>query len=294
MPTPDTLLDSMRPTGRRPRRRWRGRALLAVLLVAVVVGGFLGIRGVVTNFGPPSCQVTALGRSETFTPEQTANAATISGVAVRRGLPPRAATIAVATAIQESKLRNITFGDRDSLGLFQQRPSQGWGTVAQVTDPVHASGKFYDALLKVKGYETMPITKVAQEVQRSAFPEAYADHEQEGRLLASSLTGHSPGGLGCRLADPAGPGRPATVLKELKAEVGMTGQASGRTVTLKERSAERAWAAGAWAVANAEHHSTVTVTVGDRTWSRSRDKSAWGWQRARTPVPATSVVVRLA
>ena len=284
----------MRPTGRRPRRRWRGRALLAVLLVAVVVGGYLGIKGVVTNFGPPSCQVTALGRSETFTPEQTANAATISGVAVRRGLPPRAATIAVATAIQESKLRNITFGDRDSLGLFQQRPSQGWGTVAQVTDPVHASGKFYDALLKVKGYETMPITKVAQEVQRSAFPEAYADHEQEGRLLASSLTGHSPGGLGCRLADPAGPGQPATVVKELRAELGMTGRASGRTVTLKETSAVRAWAAGAWAVANAEHHNTVTVTVGDRTWSRSRDKSAWSWQRARTPVPATSVVVRLA
>jgi hypothetical protein len=294
MPTPDSLLDSMRPTGRRARRRWRGRALLAVLLVAVVVGGYLGIKGVVTNFGPPSCQVTALGRSETFTPEQTANAATISGVAVRRGLSPRAATIAVATAIQESKLRNITFGDRDSLGLFQQRPSQGWGTVEQVTDPVHASGKFYDALLKVKGYETMPITKVAQEVQRSAFPEAYADHEQEGRLLASSLTGHSPGGLGCRLADPTGPGQPATVVKELRAELGMTGRAAGRTVTLKETSAVRAWAAGAWAVANAEHHGTVTVTVGDRTWSRSRDKSAWSWQRARTPVPATSVVVRLA
>jgi hypothetical protein len=294
MPTPDTLLDSMRPTGRRPRRRWRGRALLLVLLVAVVVGGYLGIKGVITNFGPPSCQVTALGQSETFTPEQTANAATISGVAVRRGLPPRAATIAVATAIQESKLRNITFGDRDSLGLFQQRPSQGWGTVEQVTDPVHASGAFYDALLKVKGYETMPITKVAQEVQRSAFPEAYADHEQEGRLLASSLTGHSPGGLGCRLADAAGPGQPATVVKELKAELGMTGRASGRTVTVKETSAVRAWAAGAWAVANAEHHGTVTVTVGDRTWSRSRDKSAWSWQRARTPVPATSVVVRLA
>ena len=81
------------------------------------------------------------------------------------------------------------------------------GTEAQVTDPVYASGKFYDALVKVDGYETMEITKVAQEVQRSAFPEAYADHEQQGRVLASTLTGHSPGGLGCRLAAPkeAGP-----------------------------------------------------------------------------------------
>jgi hypothetical protein len=294
MPTPESLVTLMRPTNGRRRRRWRGRAILAVLVLAVAIGGYLGIRGVVTNFGAPSCQATALGRSESFTPEQTSNAATISAVAVRRGLPPRAATIAVATAIQESKLRNITFGDRDSLGLFQQRPSQGWGTVKQVTDPVHASGKFYDALVKVKGYETMPITEVAQEVQRSAFPEAYADHEQEGRLLASSLTGHSPGGLGCRLADPTGPGAPATVVRELKAELGMAGRASGRTVTLQVSSAAKAWSAGTWAVANAEHHGTVSVTVGDRTWTRSRDKSSWSWQRASTPVAPTSVVLRLA
>ena len=284
----------MRPSSRRRRRRARGRALLAVLLIAVAVGGYLGVKGVVTNFGSPTCQATALGTSESFTPEQTANAATISAVAVRRNLPPRAATIAVATAIQESKLRNITFGDRDSLGLFQQRPSQGWGTEAQVTDPVYASGKFYDALVKVDGYQTMEITKVAQEVQRSAFHEAYADHEQEGRILASALTGHSPGGLGCRLGKPTEVGAPATVVKELKAELGMTGRVSGRTVTLREGSAVRAWAAGAWAVANAEHHGTLTVTVGDRTWTRSRDESAWTWDRARTPVAATSVVLRLA
>jgi hypothetical protein len=74
----------------------------------------------------------------------------------------------------------------------------------------------------------------------------------------------------------------------------MTGHVSGRTVTLRESSPVRAWAAGAWAVANAQHHGTLTVTVGDRTWSRSRDESAWTWQRARTPVAATSVVLRLA
>src|SRR3954471_22879278 len=184
MPTPDTLLDSMRPTGRRPRRRWRGRALLAVLLVAVVVGGFLGIRGVVTNFGPPSCQVTALGRSETFTPEQTANAATISGVAVRRGLPPRAATIAVATALQESKLRNITYGDRDSLGLFQQRPSQGGGTRAQIMDPRYASAAFFKALTRVPGWQTMSVTTAAQAVQHSGEPDAYAFWVPMARALA--------------------------------------------------------------------------------------------------------------
>ena len=284
----------MRPSNRRRRRRARGRALLAVLLIAVAIGGYLGVKGVVTNFGSPTCQATALGTERELHPRADGQRGHDQRRRGASGPAARAATIAVATAIQESKLRNITFGDRDSLGLFQQRPSQGWGTEAQVTDPVYASGKFYDALVKVDGYQTMEITKVAQEVQRSAFPEAYADHEQQGRILASALTGHSPGGLGCRLATPTTAGTPATVVKELKAELGMTGHVSGRTVTLREGSPVRAWAAGAWAVANAEHHGTLTVTVGDRTWSRSRDESAWTWQRARTPVAATSVVLRLA
>src|SRR6478752_5974491 len=119
----------------RRRRRWIGRIILLVLVVAVGIGGYLGVQGVVKNFGGPSCRAVASGQEVTFTPEQMANAATITAVAVRRGLPARAATIALATAIQESKLRNIRFGDRDSLGLFQQRPSQGWGTEEQILDP---------------------------------------------------------------------------------------------------------------------------------------------------------------
>ena len=74
----------------------------------------------------------------------------ITAIAIRRGLPPRAATIAIATAIQESKVRNITYGDRDSLGLFQQRPSQGWGTPEQILNPEYSTNKFYDALVKVE------------------------------------------------------------------------------------------------------------------------------------------------
>ena len=93
---------------------------------------------------------------------------------MRRGLPARAASIALATAYQESKLRNLDHGDRDSLGLFQQRPSQGWGTAKQIQDPYYATNAFYDALVKIDGYQTMRITEAAQEVQRSGFPEAYA------------------------------------------------------------------------------------------------------------------------
>src|SRR4051794_5636859 len=188
----------------------RGRAVRRLVLLAVVAGvavaAYLGLRGLLAPVRSVGCSALVEGREVEVTPEQMANAATITGVAVRRGLPARAATIAVATAIQESKLVNLDYGDRDSLGLFQQRPSQGWGTAAQVRDPVHATNAFYDALVKVDGYRSLEITQVAQRVQRSGFPEAYADHEPDARVLASALSGHSPAALGCTL-DPGS--RPA-------------------------------------------------------------------------------------
>ena len=123
--------------------------------------------------------------------EQAENASIIAAVAERRGLPARAISIAIATAYQESKLRNLDGGDRDSLGIFQQRPSQGWGTPEQIMDPYYATNAFYDALVKIDGYETMEITEAAQTVQRSAFPDAYADHEQDGRTIASAWRAYS-------------------------------------------------------------------------------------------------------
>jgi hypothetical protein len=123
----------------------------------------------------------------TLTVEQWANARTIAQVAHDRGLPDRAVVIALATAMQESRLRNLDYGDRDSLGLFQQRPSQGWGTAAQVQNPVYAAGRFYDHLVTVPGWETMRLTVASQLVQRSGFPEAYQQHESAARELAAAL-----------------------------------------------------------------------------------------------------------
>src|SRR5665647_156161 len=199
MPTTEQLIPPMAIGAGRRRRRGVGRLVLLVIVAIVGGAGYFGYTTLMTNSGQPSCIAVALGHDVSFSPEQTANAATITAVALKRGLPARAATIANATAIQESKLRNVRFGDRDSLGLFQQRPSQGWGTAEQILDPVYATNKFYDALIKINGYQAMEITKVAQLVQRSATPQAYASHEQEGRILASTLAGHSPGGIGCRL-----------------------------------------------------------------------------------------------
>lgn len=127
-------------------------------------------------------------------PEQVANGAIIVQVGIDMKIPVRGQIIAVATAMQESRLYNVNYGDRDSLGLFQQRPSAGWGTPEQVTDPKYASRKFYEALLKVDGWADMPLTKAAQRVQRSAFPDAYAKHEPGAAALVSAV---STGSVSC-------------------------------------------------------------------------------------------------
>ena len=120
------------------------------------------------------------------TAEQTNNVATIVGVVKGRGLPMRAAVIAVATAMQESSLRNIDYGDRDSLGLFQQRPSQGWGSREEILNPVYSTGRFLDSMTPIAGWATMELTEIAQQVQRSGFPLAYAKWEMQAAQLVTA------------------------------------------------------------------------------------------------------------
>ena len=257
-------------------RRFVTRVVLLLFAAGVVVAAVIGTRGVLHNFGGPRCQATALGQSVDFDPSQTAYAATIAAISEQRRLPARAATIAIATAIQESKLRNLRYGDRDSVGLFQQRPSQGWGTEQQILDPVFATNRFYDALVKIDGWEQMRITEIAQKVQKSAYPEAYADHEQEGRLLASTLSGHSPGGLGCRLKD-ATDGNAEGLRDALRTELGVPATAKGSSLSVQADSERRAWSAGAYAVAKAQQFGATRVRVGEREWVRTRDTDGWSW-----------------
>nr|WP_246297297.1 hypothetical protein [Janibacter cremeus] len=239
------------------------------------------------------CEATALGETVSFDPEQMNHASTIVLLGVKRGLPARAGSIAVATAIQESKLRNLTYGDRDSVGLFQQRPSQGWGTVDQLQDPIYSTNAFYDALTKVDGWQGMRITEIAQEVQRSGFPEAYADHEHEGRTISSALTGHSPTGLVCRLDGPTSAGRPDTFAAAVAEQTGQSATTQGQVVTIRAEDDRHAWAVGAWAVAQAKARNVLTVQVGDRRWTRDAGDAAMSWGDADEAVPSSQVRVTL-
>lgn len=277
--------------------RKRGlRRLIVLALALALVGG--GIYTAVTfvqrseTLIAEKCTAVAGSQKAELAPDQAANAALITAVAVRRGLPARAASIALATSMQESKLRNIEHGDQagpDSRGLFQQRPSQGWGTSEQVMDPYHATGSFYDALVKIPGYETLEITSAAQQVQRSAYPQAYAQHEAMGRAFASALTGQSTEALDCTLRTPEGTGDVDALHSELRAAFGnLTASTEGNTLVV-DASGTQAWAVGQWAVANAKSLSITQVDVEGHSWNRQARN---GWQA--TPGDPGQVTVTVA
>lgn len=199
--------------------------MVTAALVLLGVAGYAAHHFGVIGGGPGrvECTVTAEGGTLRLEPQQAANASTIAAVASSRRLPERAVAIALATSMQESALRNINHGDRDSMGLFQQRPSQGWGTAAQIMDPVYASNEFFDGLVKIQGYSRLPLTVAAQRVQKSGYPQAYAKHEADAALLAAALTGRHGAALTCTAADGGRAlpgGDPATVRARLVREFG--------------------------------------------------------------------------
>ncbi len=257
-------------------------ALAFVVLIGIGVGVFWWARhrGLTEPVpGQQRCVATANNRSAVLDLDQAHYASIIAGASVRRGLPPRAASIALATAYQETGIRNLDYGDRDSVGLFQQRPSQGWGTKKQLMDPDYAAGEFYDALVKIKNWETNDINDVAQKVQRSGHPEAYNDHEADARVLASALTGQSPAGFSC--LDRSGTaGNVKSLRRSMERTFGsVDDSADGSVITIRAPSDRRAWAYAHYAVANASLYGVTIVKVGDRSW-QSQDFNLPDWQDA--------------
>lgn len=240
--------------------------------------------------------------------EQAENASLIAAIARKRGLPARAVSIAIATAFQESKIHNVEHGDRDSVGLFQQRPSQGWGSARQIMRPAYAINAFYDKLETVDGYRSMEMHDAAQEVQRSADGSAYEQHELPARSLSSALTGNSPATFSCTIDSPDDSGQSErgngltananSMLRNVEhafGEISTGGYArggvdsghsegsahyDGRAVDfffkpVNSDSKLAGWALAHYVVANADRLDVETVIYDDLIWTASRSSARW-------------------
>ena len=274
-----------------------------LVLVLGVAGYFIytSLQRVIEPAAAPGCQVGTGAQALTLDTDQAAIAATIAGVAARHELPRRAVTIALAAALQESKLHNVSStatGTR--FGIFQQRPSQGWGPAVRLRDPVYATARFFAALTQVHGYATMPVSRAAQDVQHSADGSAYAQWTDMAGQLAGYFTGQEPHGVSCwytppgranlagaarRMAQTFGPaGRNAVVVRITTVRSGSKNQRS-TTVVHVRRSA--AWTVAGWLVAHAQAYHLSEVRYAGYTWKAAN--GSMGWQRDRGPSSPTSL-----
>jgi hypothetical protein len=270
---------------RRIRRGISGITLL--IIVAVGIGLYIAFRHVQPLLAGSGCEARAGRQVITLDPGQAAIAATIAGVADRKQLPSRAVTVAYAAALQESKLTNLAYGDRDSVGVFQQRPSEGWGPRRLLIDPVYATSKFFDALTKVHGYLKLPVYKAAQAVQHSADGFAYDQYEPLAAGLTTVFTGQHPHSVWCWY-DRKLPARP-----DQRAISGQLARTFGPipvhaiadpSLLLRVPDPLAGWSVAAWLVSHAEQFGVSAVSYGGYHWASASGSS--GWTRDRSPVPA--------
>jgi hypothetical protein len=278
-----------RPSWRRPL------IVLTVIAVLLAVGAYVAYtayeRFVVQLLTVPGCQA---GTGENAIPldfGQAADAATIAGVAARDHLPSQALTIAYATAFQESKLENLTYGDRDSVGIFQQRPSEGWGTTAELEDPAYAAGAFFRALVQVPRYTTMPVYEAAQDVQHSADGYAYQQYAQSGALLAADYTAtphavtcwYSPAaqaaseGTSTRLNLPGAVSGLADAFGQPREDGVVTTVSSIRSdesIALRA-AAGKGWTVANWLVTNASSYGITQVSYAGYQWTARLTETNW-------------------
>jgi hypothetical protein len=271
-------------------------AVLAVYLGARTLDGDLPLPGrACTVQGSDRASAAGAVRRVALERDQMANAATIAAVGIRRKVPERAIVVALATAYQESELVNVAGGDRDSVGLFQQRPSQGWGRPEELRDPRYAANRFYGALGRVKGWERLRVTDAAQAVQRSAYPEAYQKWADEAQVLADALLGLAPGAVAC-LVTQEPPVRGTAATAALAANLTLDW---GRLETLPQAERpglalpaadERAgWRYAHWLVSHAGPHGVQRVRYAGRQWTAQTGD----WVPAADPAGGRLVVAEV-
>lgn len=243
-------------------------ALAALTLAAGLAAGCGEVADDVIRPQPTGCFIGAGDEPLHLTSEQTSNAATIAAVGQRDGMGERAVAVAVATAFQESGLSNVEYGHHDSLGLFQQRPSVGWGTEEEILDPVYASYKFYEKLRRTDGWQDMAIGDAAQAVQVSAYPELYEQWEDDAVAVAAVFAGGEPSGVTCIGEAVEDGDLDAEALAEAYTyQWGVeTDSVDGPTVTVSVDDEAAAWSRASWAVAKAWEHSIESVEYGGMRW----------------------------
>jgi hypothetical protein len=250
----------------------------------MVIAGVLGFLAL--GHSPPSlvrptaCVAGPASQPVDLTVGQAGIAATIAAVADHRGMPARAVAIAYATALQESDLEDLHYGDRDSVGIFQQRPSQGWGSDRQIENPVYATTRFFEALAEVPGYRHLPIDEAAQAVQRSADGSAYGQYAATGSELAEAFTGTIPHAVWCSYGSPLGKPSLAAARKELAAAFGrLPARLSGDpAVTVGVRNTAQGWAVATWLVTNAAIYGIADVRYQGFDWVSGSGSGHWSAQ----------------
>jgi hypothetical protein len=256
-------------------------ATAAAVALIVVLAVLATIRHVAPSLLTGSgCSADGNGQLIPLATGQAGIASTIAGVARQDAMPRRAVTVAYAAALQESKLQNLHYGDRDSVGIFQQRPSEGWGPARKLENPVYATTKFFAALAGVPRYRRIPVYRAAQDVQHSADGVAYSQYQQTAASLATAFTGTAPHAVWCWYGDPpTGPAKLTAAARDLTRTFGPLAQhrAGDPVLSVHVTSAKDSWAVAAWLVSHAGdygiravryHRYLWTIASGDKGWTR--------------------------
>jgi hypothetical protein len=240
------------------------------------------------------CLVKGKGFDVPLSAAQAGLAATIAAVADQRAMPVRAVTIAYATALQESDLENLPYGDRDSVGVFQQRPSQGWGTRQELLNPVYATTKFFAALAQVPGYRKLPVYEAAQDVQRSADGYAYSQYSAQGAVMAAGFAGWQARAIYCWYGSGVGRhGDLAAAGKDLTAAFGPLRIAHLGDPLLAVHVATHAvgWAVASWLVTHASSYGIKTVRFSGYEWAAAAGQDGWRKAAGNRHSPAGKLTV---
>ncbi|MEO8888708.1 MAG: hypothetical protein ABI301_06280 [Jatrophihabitantaceae bacterium] len=261
--------------------RSRRGVIIAVIVVVVAAGAFLGgrtlWRAAQSALAYDHCTVGTYD----IDPDQAATASTMVGAVTsyQPALPERAAVLVLAAGLQESKLHNLApgAGDRDSVGVLQQRPSQDWGKVPgqpdsiadrtkRLADPFFATTAFLNHLIQVPKWQSIPLADAVQAVQVSADGSAYAQHESEAQALADALQGHRSMGITCTFQKPTKVAMPAEVAAQVSAELPVSHPMTSAT-SIAVRGA--GWQTAAWFVAHADRFGIESVAFNGQKWTRS-------------------------